>query len=139
MKHTALKILALLAIGSVTMHAQLSRGVIAKVPFDFVAGHKSFPAGEYRITSGPARAVITIRSLDGKTGAFAMTQGTESAKAHPQSSLVFNRYGNQYFLKQVLVQGEPSGVELPKTPAELEAEARGSLARTSVTASVNRR
>src|SRR6266849_3110595 len=117
----ALKILALIVVGSLTMSAQLSNGLVAKVPFGFTAGYKSFPAGDYQVFAGPSPGVVWVRSLDGKTGAFVMSQRSESLKTPDKSSLVFNRYGSRYFLSQIWVQGNTSGVLFRPTPAEVKA------------------
>jgi hypothetical protein len=127
-----LRILALLTIGSVTVSAQLSRDLVAKVPFDFVAGYKSFPAGEYRVSSGPAQGLVTVRSLDGKTSGFVMSHRAESVKTQTNSRLIFNRYADRYFLSQIWVEGDTSGAQLRKTPAELEAAERAGITRESV-------
>ena len=119
-----------------TMNAQLSQGLIAKVPFDFVAGYKSFPAGEYRVAS-QSPSVLAVRSLDGKTTGFVLSQRTESVVPPTYSRLVFNKYGDKYFLSQIWAEGITSGAELRKTPTELKASARntGAVTRTSVIAS----
>jgi hypothetical protein len=135
MNTNILRTLALLTLGTLSINAQLSRGVVAKVPFDFVAGYKSFPAGEYQLVEGPATTTITIRSRNGKTGAIVMFQRTESLQVHPKSTLVFNRYGAQYFLRQVWVEGDTSSAQLLKTPAESEAEARMPAVTKTVTGS----
>src|SRR5690348_9723117 len=108
MKNTAWKALVVLAFGCLSASAQLSQGVVAKVPFAFTAGAKSFPAGEYRIALYQPSGVISIKSLDGKTFGFALCQPTESAQVRAKSSLEFNRYGDQYFLNKIWEQGETS-------------------------------
>jgi len=117
------------------VNAQLSRGLVAKVPFDFAAGYKSFPAGEYRVFSGPAQGIVSVRSLDGKTSGFVTSQRAESLKAPAKSSLVFNRYGDQYFLSQIWVAGDASSAQVRKTPAELEAARKAGATKESVIAS----
>jgi len=139
MNRIVLSILALLVIGSVDMNAQLGLGVIANVPFNFVAGYKSFPAGEYWVKNGPATRTITIQSRDGKVKAFALWQDTESLRPHADSSLVFTKYGDSYFLRQVWVQGNTSGTELLKTRLELQAEAKDVGTRRIIVASRSHR
>lgn len=119
--NNALRIVTLLVIGSFSVSAQLSQELFAKVPFDFVAGYKNFPAGEYRVFRGSAPGIVSVRSLDGKTGGFILSQRTESANAHAKSSLIFNRYGSRYFLSQIWVEGDRAGVLFRPTSAEVEA------------------
>jgi hypothetical protein len=138
MNNNVLRILALVAIGSITMTAQLSRGLVAKVPFDFAAGYKSFPAGEYSVSPGPAQGIVAVRSLDNKTTGFVMSQRAESPKAPAKSSLVFNRYGDRYFLSRARVAGETSSALLVKSPTEMEAARKAAAAEESVMASESR-
>ena len=130
----ALKTLTLMTIGAVTISAQIGRGVFADVPFDFVAGYKSFPAGRYQVSPGPAPGVVSVRSLDGKTTSFVISMETQSMKTQTQSRLVFNRYAHRYFLSQIWVEGETSGSQLRQTPVEMEAARRVEGAREAVTA-----
>ena len=46
--------------------------------------------------------------------------GSVSGKAVSETKLVFNKYGDQYFLAQVWVEGEEVGEQLPRTRIENE-------------------
>ena len=87
------------AIASV--NAQTSSRVEVNIPFDFSAGKATLKAGSYSIkrTSGN---LLAIRSADGKTTALVnapLSVGSRDSKAGER--LVFNQYGDQYFLSQV--------------------------------------
>jgi hypothetical protein len=89
----------MLAIASV--NAQTPSRVEVNIPFDFSVGKATLKAGTYSIkrTSGSA---LAIRSADGKTSALVeapLTIGSRGSKAGER--LVFNQYGDQYFLSQV--------------------------------------
>jgi hypothetical protein len=89
----------MLAIASV--NAQTSSRVEVNIPFDFSAGKATLKAGSYSIkrTSGN---LLAIRSADGKTTALVnapLSVGSRESKAGER--LVFNQYGDQYFLSQV--------------------------------------
>src|SRR5205823_3862937 len=105
----------------------------------FVAGETSLPAGEYRVSEAGAPGVVSVRLLDGKAGAFVMSRRTESGDVRPKSSLVFNRYGNRYFLSEIRVGGERSGMLFPPTSAEVEAARRLGVTRESVITSASER
>jgi hypothetical protein len=124
-----------LALGYMTVSAQVSQGVVAKVPFNFVAGQKSFASGDYRVKLYSSMGVVSIQSLDGKTHGSALCGSAESAKAHTHASLIFNRYSNEYFLNQLWMQGEKTGLELVKTRRELEVASTMTRTLTTVTAS----
>jgi hypothetical protein len=89
----------MLAIASV--NAQTPSRVEVNISFDFSAGKATLKAGTYSIrrTSG---SVLAIRSADGKTTALMnapLTIGSRDSKAGER--LVFNQYGDRYFLSQV--------------------------------------
>ena len=89
----------LLAIASV--NAQAPSRVEVNVPFDFSAGKATLKAGAYNIkrTSGN---LLAIRSADGKTTALINAPLTISSRDSKSGErLVFNQYGDQYFLSQV--------------------------------------
>ena len=89
----------MLAIASV--NAQTPSRVEVNIPFDFSAGKATLKAGAYSIKRTSANA-LAIRSADGKTTALVnapLTVGARDSKAGER--LVFNQYGDQYFLSQV--------------------------------------
>jgi len=107
---------------SVAVLAGLSRNLKADIPFDFTVGGKTLPAGQYTVSSsGPSNALM-IRSWETKQSAFAITHECKAA-ADGKPRLIFHRYGDQYFLAQVL--SDTSGNELAKSKAEREAARAG--------------
>ncbi len=103
---------ALLMVGS----AVAQTGAIwASVPFDFVVGQKTLPAGDYRV-SLHGSALLMYR-LDGNGAAFAMyTPSAGNKDVSPR--LVFHRYGNLNFLAQAWIND--TGHDLHKTSRERE-------------------
>ena len=76
-------------------------------------------AGEYQVKMQQPN-VLRIMTTDGKQAAMILTRSRVSRKPQTESRLMFNRYGDTYFLSQVWVIGAETGVELPKTSAEIE-------------------
>ena len=120
----------------ISASAQSGFSFTVNIPFDSVAGKKSLPAGEYRVrvVAGAASKVLMIHSTDGRakfaTPSAMSVEGRESSK---RAMLVFNRYGNQYFLSQIWEAGNTTGQELPKSRAEREiAKSRARLAQREV-------
>jgi hypothetical protein len=110
---------AILAVAN--LHAQTRREMTANIPFSFSVGDKSFPAGEYNVTRlNPAsdKAVIEIKSADGRMGKIMLTMPILSNKAREDAKLVFNHYGDQYFLAQVWTPADNTGLELSESKAE---------------------
>ncbi len=88
------------------------------VPFDFTVGTTTLPAGRYLVSrlDGSA-AVIQLRSS--KAGVFLVTQETTSGNRVDHAAMVFHRYGERYFLRQIWVSGS-RGFAMPESQAERE-------------------
>jgi len=115
----------MLAMTSVS--AQTTGKVEVKIPFDFTAGKATFKAGTYSIKRVSNNSVA-IRSLDGKTTKLIdapLAIGARDSKAGER--LVFNQYGDQYFLSQVWVEAD-SGRQLFTSGAEKKAAQEYKLA-----------
>jgi hypothetical protein len=113
--------IALLAIANLAMagtsFAQ-TEGVQAKVPFDFTVGNKVLPAGTYRIQSQPkSGAVIEIRNHD-KPIAMLTTVDQDGARSKDGGKLIFHKYGDQYFLSEILCDSADMHVALHPSKAE---------------------
>jgi hypothetical protein len=93
-----------------------------EVPFDFVAAQGSMmPAGEYRVTPNqPTQGLVRLASSTGASAAICLAHAIQSSRPTDTAKLVFNRYGNQYFLSQVWSQGTDRGHVLPPSKAERE-------------------
>ena len=81
----------------VTAHGQ-SNTVRANVPFEFVVGATTLPAGEYTVGSLTSDT-LKIASMDAKEVALRLTRTTDGKTDH--AKLVFHRYGDRYFLAEV--------------------------------------
>jgi hypothetical protein len=107
-------------------HAQsLTYRVKANIPFDFIVGDKTLPAGEYfvsRTRQFSGDDALTISTLDGRALAVRLTFGVEALTPKKQGFLIFHRYGNQHFLFQVWPAGSSLGRILIRSRSEREAE-----------------
>jgi len=128
MKRHAFKVLAMstlfvLLLGMIA-YAQIEPRVIANIPFDFIVGKKTLPAGEYTIDrpeiSDPN--VLLIRSSDSHFAVFANAESVRARQIPDKSELIFNRIGDNYFLSKVFVSGEDIGCEIQKPRAERKLE-----------------
>jgi hypothetical protein len=113
---------ALLAIASVATCAGAiaqQSGLRANIPFDFTVGNTWMPAGEYTITS-PTQDVLALKS----GGHIALVVSTQSYdESNSGSKLVFDKYGDQYFLHEVLCPNLVS-LNLQIAPSKAEKKAR---------------
>jgi len=95
----------------------------ANVPFDFVVGNATLPAGAYNIRSlnnESSSFTLAIRGENGKVARMVGSDAAENLKPAASSHLLFHRYGNTYFLAQIWTQGEQHGRQVMKTRREAE-------------------
>jgi hypothetical protein len=86
------------------------------VPFNFTAGDKLLPPGLYTITLASA-GIIEIRNR-GQHISIGSTALPDNRESEHGGELVFARYGNQYFLHEVLCDFASMNVYLPTTKSE---------------------
>ena len=113
------------ALACTGLHAQ-TVDLRAAIPFNFHAGDKLMPAGEYVIQE--QGSVIWLRDADRHRPAFAlMTVGAAGRNLSPQSRLEFNRYGSEYFLTEVWGSFTQDGRQLLPTARQKELAKRGDV------------
>ncbi len=100
--------------------AQLQPALEAEIPFTFEAGKSVLPAGQYRVAAGPSQGVIELACPDSKVRMFVGTNAVRSLETVGEGKLVFHRYGNRYFLRQIWTVGTDTGRELMPSKAEKE-------------------
>ena len=117
-------IIALAFVSALAASAQNQRSLVVNIPFDFTVKGKTLPAGEYIVSRGNLtdKTGLTLQRRDGKANAIVVTMNVEARDSQKQSRLVFNRYGEHYFLSQVWTSGESLGRELFKTNQERSIE-----------------
>ena len=143
------KLFSVMGIGSLltlliagTAFAQLPGTAIrASIPFDFTVRGRSLPAGEYEITriSDEASGLL-IRNVDRKHEAVFETEPVYNRKLARNDELVFHRYGESYFLSEILTASEDRGEELTPSHAERKLQrevARNQMAPETVTVALN--
>ena len=116
---TGLFVLTMIAAGQA---AQAQQVMLVDIPFSFVAGGTTLPAGEYTVgRSGADNHILVLRQKDDPgTAAMIPTFGAQLAEPKREPTLVFHRYGDRYFLSQVWNGGNIYGRELMKSAAEKE-------------------
>jgi hypothetical protein len=121
------------ALACTALHAQ-SVSLQATIPFDFRAGDKLMPAGEYAIQE--QGAVIFLRAADGKSNLAMFTHGVESRHPSRAARLDFNQYGNEYFLTTIWDSYTQDGREVPPTSRQRELAKQGNVPVLAVVAMV---
>lgn len=88
------------------------------VPFAFQVGSTHFSPGTY-ILSSPEDHLLELQN--GKRSALAMSSYESTNMPAGVSKVVFHRYGNQYFLREVWMKGNTDYLSCPPSKAEKEA------------------
>lgn len=101
-------------------HAQIIGNLEVTIPFQFHAGNAKLPAGNYivHVLDNSDLTIMEISSVDGSTSALFQVQDAEANSTPPKSELIFNKYGNRYFLAKVFDEGNASGSEVLKSTYE---------------------
>lgn len=109
-----LTLTCLLGLGT-SACAQDTEGVVAKVPFEFVVGARTMPAGTYSIgrLTQDAHAGLIIRSSD--NGALLLPVAVDQDSAE-QATLTFEHVGDKYFLTKA---DTPAGVYIFAIPRSM--------------------
>jgi hypothetical protein len=126
----------LLMLTAVSVAAQSERSKITNIPFSFIVGQKTLPAGEYTVE--PNRRdfdkVWLVQSRDGRTSALFTTMPVRARETQEKTKFVFHKYGDQYFLSQVWTPGGNTGRELLMPRLEREVAKNTAGRRTVVVA-----
>ena len=73
----------------------------ANIPFPFVAGGVHLPAGEYRVYHPGNPYIIVIENKDATAHAMTYVRPSAINSGQNTTKLLFNKYGDQYFLAEV--------------------------------------
>ena len=113
----------LLTLTAVSVCAQSERSGVINIPFTFIVGGKTLPAGEYTVEPNKrdSHNVWLVQSREGKASALFSTMPVCANQTQEETKLVFHRYGDQYFFSQIWTPGSNTGRELlmPRLEREL--------------------
>jgi hypothetical protein len=105
---------AVLAVGSTARAQQLGTSLRANIPFSFVVNGELLPAGTYEIkrVADSAATLIISNLTDRRDRVMFMTDPVIGRDRNPSGELVFNQFGENYFLVQIFTPGIQTGREL---------------------------
>ncbi len=131
---TMLSLLLVLAAVSVNAQQLSENSIAVNIPFAFAVDDTKLPAGNYtlqRIALTSSYDRLVIQSADGLGDThIVMTSPNRTSEVQKQSRLVFNRYGDQYFLSQVWMAGSDTGRDLFQSRNERNLAKESKLARS---------
>jgi hypothetical protein len=116
----------ILAAGFLTAGSAMAqeRNVVANIPFAFSLNGRTLPAGHYTIASD-FNTPDVLRIEDRQDSVHIMTitmPGAEEAQTN--NTLVFHRYGNQYFLTTIRANGASMNCHFTTSKQEKWAKAQ---------------
>lgn len=147
MKTRVLLVTGALALAALTPTrvVQAQARMVVNIPFDFAAGDAKLPAGAYEVTPSEAtRTVLLVNRENPETAAILPANSAQAIDIQAKSKLVFNRYGDRYFLSQVWIEGSSRGRQMKKSAREKEMatvaklETQGQVALVASLAPANR-
>jgi hypothetical protein len=101
-------------------HAQIVGDLEVNIPFQFHAGNTKLPPGKYLIhmLDDADLTFMEISSVDGSTSALFEVQAAAADSAPDKSELIFNKYGDRYFLAEVFEEGNRNGSKVVESRYE---------------------
>jgi hypothetical protein len=103
-----------LTMHSTKAQAQIVGNLEVDIPFQFHAGNAKLPPGKYtlHLLENTDLTVMEITSVDNSTSALFEVGRTRDSSTPAKSELIFNKYGNRYFLAKVFDEGNPAGSQV---------------------------
>jgi len=101
------------------VQAQQDVRLFANVPFEFAVGNSNLPRDTYRLSRMNGHPEVLLLRGD-RTGTFVFADEVRLPRDGAAPSLLFHRYGEQYFLREVRWEGS-ARLDLPETKAERDA------------------
>jgi len=101
----------MLTVSPRNAHAQIIGEIEVTIPFQFHVGNAKLPAGKYIIhpLENTDQTTMEISSADGSTSALFEVRDAEANSAPAKTELIFNKYGNRYFLAKLFDEANPNG------------------------------
>jgi len=100
-----------LGMSTISAQGQIIGQLEADIPFTFHAGGAKLPPGKYviHVVENSDLRLMEIQSTDGRTAALFEVREAQDSTVPKKTELVFNHYGNRYFLSKLFDEGEKVG------------------------------
>ena len=122
----------LILTAAASAHAQsLANRPRFTIPFDFAFGEKKLPAGKYsigRALPSSGDIMLSLADDEGRAQVIVLSNSITRSQPTKKNTLVFRRYGDQYFLVQVWAAGAESGRQFPASKLERDVQKQTHLA-----------
>jgi hypothetical protein len=115
---TMIMLLTVAGLSSAKAQTSGAHLITANIPFVFNVGEKSFPAGEYTVAYTNTASDRKVLQLRGKAGSILVQTNSVIGQNHEEAKLVFNRYGDRYYLSQAWLAADNTGMQVRKSRSE---------------------
>lgn len=108
----AVVILAGVLVTGANAQTSSTQRVTANIPFSFIVGKTTLPAGRYTITvlnPSSDRRTLQVRSMDGHASAIVLTTAVLRRVAD-NAKVVFERYNDRYYFAQAEMPGDSTAL-----------------------------
>lgn len=111
--------------------AQVRDQIVVTIPFEFVVGGKTLPAGTYKVNrvTDTDRGVLILHSFENRTSVLVLPSQVEGRSAD-NVHVSFDRVGGQYFLSKVATADNVFTIPVSRS-AIMELAARKSTSASS--------
>ncbi|MGA2647429.1 MAG: hypothetical protein ABSF15_22205 [Candidatus Sulfotelmatobacter sp.] len=115
---TVVAMICLVVMGG-TARAQDPEGIVVSVPFEFIAGTKTMPAGTYKVgrISTDVRSALILSGEE--SSALVSPIVVDDASGVQPAALNFEQLGNRYFLSKVETPDRVYTIAVPRAMAML--------------------
>ena len=116
MKRITIVFVALVTLVAAGTAVAQGTAVKANVPFDFTVGNAHVPAGTYLVMRAGSTNLVEIRNTSGKPAIFSSVYS--DGKRPESGKLVFDKWGDQYFLREILCANADMSLQVPESKTE---------------------
>jgi hypothetical protein len=115
----ALSVVILATLGVASAQAQSDHSLVAKIPFAFWVQGERFPAGEY-VVDPLQHGYLRLRGSDAGSVILHVLPNYSRPNVGPKGKLIFNRYGDHYFLREAWIPSSDFGMNFMRSKVEVE-------------------
>ena len=116
-KYAIAGVLMLMMITTFAAAQVSTRAVVADVPFAFIVGGKTLPAGAYRFVPGANLTQMSVIGAKGKEAVMAPVVTRLSPRSPEEAAVVFDVAGSVHYLAEIYLPGI-DGFQVPCAPGD---------------------
>ncbi len=127
---TAIALLAIANLALAGTSIAQSNGVKANIPFDFTVGNKLLPAGTYTVQA-KSGGIVAVKNHDKPITVLTLVQPDGAKSPKDSGVLIFHKYGEQYFLSEILCDAEEMNVAIHPSKIEKRVQLQQAMVQPS--------